>query len=292
MGRITAGVRHTALAERLRFGYGVARLGLLVSAILTALNCIFVVLFNGIFYSGFAFTCPYILISDGLFWTGCLYTPEEYEAYWGMTQTDMIDVIFLYLTIGIALLAVGVLVVCYIFSKRHVGFLIAAVVLLAADKLYALIWVGISVNILPGVMMAAGLFAILIIGIVSHFWLRMLEWTRQVPVSGLSQSAPASEDAVPADSPVLHVADYSEKGKFLMLTSKNDYMIGYRKIGEIRELEIDRKVYDTIDVGKYEQPHELCAYVDGHEIAVGLDMDGTRYLRFDGETVKQRGKRV
>ena len=132
MGRITAGVNTTVKADKLRFGYGVARLGLLVSAIMSALNCLFIIFFNGLYYSGFAFTCPYLLVCDGLFWTGKMYTPDEYYAYWCMTSTDMTDMFYLYMTIGIALFAIGVLVVCYVFSKKYVGFLIAAVVLLAA----------------------------------------------------------------------------------------------------------------------------------------------------------------
>ena len=95
MGRITAGVNATVQADRLRFGYGVARLGLLVSAIMTALNCLFVVLFNGLYYSGFAFTCPYILVCDGLFWTGKMYTPDEYYTYWGLTSANMTDMFYL-----------------------------------------------------------------------------------------------------------------------------------------------------------------------------------------------------
>ena len=291
MGRITAGVRYTAIAERLRFGYGVARLGLLVSAIMTALNCFFITFFNGLYYSGFAFTCPSLLVNDGLFWTGRLYTPEEYYAYWGLTSTDMTDMFFLYMTIGIALLAIGVLVVCYVFSKKYVAFLIAAVVLLAADKLYAFIYLGPSWEILPGIMLAAGLFAVLLIGIVSHFWLRMLEWASE-PISPASLQKSPEIDGEVVDSPVLHVVDYRTKGKILMMTNKNGYLICYRKIGEVRELEINKNVYDTVAVGKYEQPHELCAYLDGHEIAVGMDMDGARYMRFAGETVKKSANGV
>lgn len=284
MGRITAGVNTTVKADKLRFGYGVARLGLLVSAIMTALNCFFITFFNGLYYSGFAFTCPSLLVNDGLFWTGKLYTPEEYYAYWGLTSTNMTDMFYLYMTIGVALLAIGVLVVCYVFSKKYVGFLIAAVVLLAADKLYAFIYLGPSWEILPGIMLAAGLFAVLLIGIVSHFWLRMLEWASE-PISPATSQKPPEMDGEAVNSPVLHTVDYRQKSKILMLKRVEGYMICYRKIGTVRELEIDKKVYDTVDAGKHEQPHELCAYLDGHEITVGLDMDGARYVCFDGETV-------
>ena len=283
MGRITAGVRSTLKADRLRFGYRVARLGLIASTVLCALNCI-ARFFGGFFYSTFTWVFPYAMITDGLFWTGHLYTPGEYQSYWGISSQDFQDPSYLYTMILVALLGLGVLTACCIVSKKHVWGLIVAVSLVVADKLFMLIWYEDSLEFHTDYAMAACLLTVLIIGIVSFFKLRMLEWAGE-PVSLVTSQKPSDIDGEAVDSPVLHTVDYGQKSKILMLKSVQGYMICYRKIGNIRELEINKKVYDTVDAGRYGQPHELCAYVGGHEITVGLDVDGSKYMCFDGETV-------
>ena len=49
MGKITAGAGSTKKAELLRSNYRIARLGLLIATVLSALNCIFA-FFEGVFY--------------------------------------------------------------------------------------------------------------------------------------------------------------------------------------------------------------------------------------------------
>ena len=224
------------------------------------------------------------MITDGLFWTGRLYTPGEYQSYWGISEEDFASNSHLYMMILVALLCLGLLTACCIVSKKHVWGLIAAVPLLVADKLFMLIWYGDALQFHTDYAMTVCMLVVWVIGIVSFFKLRLLEWTGEPVLPATSQKPPEIDGEV-VNSPVLHTVDYGQKGKILMLKSVRGYMICYRKIGSIRELEIDKKVYDTVDAGKYEQPHELCAYVDGHEITVGLDVDGAKYMCFNGEVV-------
>ena len=98
MGRITAGVGSTLKADRLRFGYRMARLGLITSTVLCALNC-FARFFGGFFYSTFTWVFPYAMITDGLFWTGRLHTPGEYQSYWGISEEDFASNSHLYMMI-------------------------------------------------------------------------------------------------------------------------------------------------------------------------------------------------
>ncbi len=290
MGRITAGVNCTVKAERLRFCYRIARLGLITSTVICIINCIFA-FFGGIVYSTFTWVFPFAMINHGLFWTGRLHTPEEYEAYWGITQDQLASPLPLYTMMGVALLAIGILVVCCIFSKKHVGFMIAAIPLAVADKLFMLFWYNDAWQFHTDYVMMVCMVTLWIIGVVSYFKLRTLEWMGESPTSAASQGAPEVDGEV-VNSPVLHVVDYSEKSKILMLKSVSGYMICYRKVGNVRELEIDRKVYDTVDAGRYAQPHELCAYLDGHEIVVGLDTDTMTYMRFDGEVVHRERRGI
>jgi hypothetical protein len=47
-------------------------------------------------------------------------------------------------------------------------------------------------------------------------------------------------------------------------------------------------VYDTVDTGAYEQPHELCAYLEGHEFVVGTGADAQAFIRLDGEVIRKK----
>ena len=54
------------------------------------------------------------------------------------------------------------------------------------------------------------------------------------------------------------------------------------------ELVINGMVYDLLETGLVEPPHELCAYLDGHEIAAGTGADSYAFIRFDGEVLKRK----
>ena len=117
--------------------------------------------------------------------------------------------------------------------------------------------------------------------------------TRGDGTTGEDVTMPAvAEAAQPAqetgNSPVLHPMDYGAKSKILLACDVGAYAICYRRFGSINELAINDMVYDTVDTGKNEQPHELHARLDGHEIAVGLGEDANIYVRFDGEVVKKK----
>ncbi len=285
MGRFTANGRNTVKAEGLRFQYRLSYFCLLTATIFTALNSIFA-FFSGIFYSSFSWVFPYAMITEGLFTTGMMYTPEEYEYYWGMTQDHMQHPGYLYILIGIAVVAVCVLVACCIIARKHVAGLIAATVLLAIDKLFMLLWYEISFQAFFNEFFMSGLLlGLLLMGIVAHYRLKMIDWLSD---DIIPPAVPAAGQEEQQDSPVLHAIDYSLKCKILMIYDVEGYTVCYRKIGTIYELAIDKMVYDTIDAGRHRQPHELNARVNGHDIAVGTSEDATMYIRFDGNVVKKK----
>lgn len=300
MGRIIADASSTMKAEVLRSHYRVARMSLLVAIAFSVLNCIFT-FFGGIFYSAFSFSFPMAMIDNARFWTGQMYSPEEYMQQFNMTQADMLHPEFMLLDGGLALGAIGLVIVCFIFSKKRVGWLIAAAALLGVDILFEIYWYDFSFSYLNEYLLPGCLMAILVVGIVAHYRLKVIEWTSKefspavLPVSEQGVASEAANDAEQAsdmrqthsDTPVLHERDYSVKSKILMIYDIEGYTVCCRRVGNINELIINKMVYDVIDTGRHEQPHELCAWIDGHEIVVGLSISADRYIRFDGEVVKK-----
>lgn len=285
MGRIVAGAGSTKKAEILRTRYCVARMALLVAIVFSVLNCIFS-FFGGVFYSAFSYTFPQAMIDNARFLTGKMYTLEEYEQMFGMTQADFLHPDFMFLDGGFALAAIALLVVCWVLSKKRGGWMIAATVLLGVDMLFEVYWYDIAIGYLAEYVMPGILLAIMIVGIVSFYRLEVMEWTAEVPVPAAVPAAGQGDEARP-DSPVLHAIDYSLKSKILMIYDIQGYTVCYRKIGTIYELAIDKMVYDTVDAGRHRQPHELSARVDGHDIAVGTSTDSRMYICFDGNVVKK-----
>ncbi len=293
MGKLTAGAGSTKKAEILRTRYRVARMSLFTAIVFSVLNCIFT-FFGSLFYSEFSFSFPLAMIDNGRYLTGMMFTPEEYAQMFGMTQADFLHPEFLLLEAGFALLAVAVLVVCWVLSKKQVGALIAAAALLGADMLFEVYWYDFSVHYLAEYLLPGVLMAVLIIGIVSHYRLKFIEWTGDDPAPALAESAgPVAMQAEGAvhtlsASPVLHPMDFGAKSKILLACDVEAYAICYRRLGTVNELAINNMVYDTVDTGRHEQPHELSACVDGHEIAVGLGEDANIYVRFDGGIIKKK----
>lgn len=305
MGKITAGAGSTKKAELLRYKYRLARLVLLISTVFGGLNAAFVLVDQAIFYARFAFVLPYGLMLDCLFWTGKLYTPAEYEAYFGMTSADFLHQDAIYLYAVCALVAVAVLLVCWALSKKHAWALIVGCALMALDCVFVISFLGLSLNVVTELVMHVLMLVVMVVGIVAHYRLKFMEWMGEdVPIEELAPVPTAVTAAFEAgeaavihaeppmqeigDSSALHPMDFGAKSKILLACDVGEYAICYRRLGSINELAINNMVYDTVDTGRHEQPHELHARLDGHDIAVGLSKDGNIYVRFDGEIVKKK----
>ena len=282
MGKVTAGAGSTKKAEILRMRYRAARMSLFILTAFSAINIFFVLIAHVTVYAPFSVTLPYGLVLLGLFWTGKLYTPEEYDAYFGMTPEELLSSDVIYIYIGCALVVLAVLVVCWALSKKHAWALIAGCALMALDTVSVPVFLGVDLNRgLTELLMHALAVGIMIAGIVAHYKLRIVEWMSEDPVRD------ADNTAAHPDTPALHAIDYSAKGKIIMIYDIEGYTVCYRRVGRIYELAVNKMVYDTVDAGPYEQPHELCAYVEGHEIMVGTSAD-TAYIRFDGEVIRKK----
>ncbi|MBQ7378511.1 MAG: hypothetical protein IJW70_12290 [Clostridia bacterium] len=304
MAKFTTGARSMTKGELYESQYNSARVNLLIAVAFTVLNCVLAV-FGGSTYFLFSCTFPYTMVSEGAFWTGIMLSAEEY-AEMGVTQADMMPMWFLYVMLVPAVIAVGLYVLCWALSKKRVGWMIAATVLFVIDTLFLILYYGVHVDLIMDYLFHAWVLFILIRGVIAHFRLKEVkaqaaEFSGEafVPVPEQSTEevqmqqdgdAAQSEQSEPtkANSPALHMADFSTKNRVLLQYQVEGYDICYRRVGKVNELVVNSMVYDLLDTGVAEFPHELSCMLDGHEIKAGFGADSHSYIVFDGEVVKRK----
>ena len=246
-------------------------------------------------YFLFSCTFPYAMVSEGAFSAGIMFSPEEY-AEMGYAEADLLPIWFFFILLVPALVALGVYLLCWALSKKRVGWLIAATVAFVLDTLFLIFWYGFAPDMIIDYLFHAWALFLLIRGCLAHFKLKAVqaqaaevsgENFEEVPESLAEEQAQAYASA-PVDSPALHAADFSVKSRVLLEYREKAYDICYRRVGKVNELVVNGMVYDILDTGRVEHPHELCAIVDGHEIVAGYGADSRMYIRFDGEVLVKK----
>ena len=301
--------------------YHGARANLLIALIFTVINCVLAVV-GGSTYFLFSCSFPYAMASDGAFWTGLMYSAEEYAEY-GLTEADMMPIWYLYIMLVPAVISVVVYLLCWIFSKKRVGWLIAATVLFVLDTLFLILYYGVDVSFIMDYVFHAWVLFILIRGIIAHFRGKNAETETEEPMGipedpadeyyspkepsqatdfqtesdasdssdNISEQYSAQqvyEDDVPAkapNSPILHMADFSAKSRVLLQQTVQGYDVCYRKVGKVYELVINSMVYDVSEAGMGNRVHELSCMLDGHEIKAGTGADSHMYIKMDDVNV-------
>ncbi len=293
MARYTYGTHSMTKGERYAAHYNSARANLLVAMVFTLLNSV-LSLIGGNMYFLFSCSFPYTMVSYGAFWSG-IYPPEVYQEL-EVPESDLLPLWFLFVLLVPAVLALGAYLLCWIFSKKHVGWMIAATVLFVLDSLFLILWYQPAADMIMDYLFHAWVLFFFIRGCISYFKLKEVN-ALAAEVSGEAfeeipeQVAEAQAQAyagTKANTPVLHAADFGVKSRVLLEHKEQNYDICYRRVGKVNELIINGMVYDLLDTGRMEQPHELCAYVDGHEIAAGFGADSRMYIRFDGDILKKK----
>ncbi len=193
MGRFTAGGRSLTKQELYRSHYNGARINLLIAVAFTLINCA-LIFAGGSTYFLFSCSFPYAMTFEGAFWTWKAFSPEEY-AELGWTQANMLPDAFLYIMLVIAAVAVGLYVLCWFLSKKHVGWMIAAAALFVVDTVFLILYYGVSVDFLMDYLFHAWVLFILIRGIVSYYRAKQLEHAASfvgaeaIAAFGMKQSA-------------------------------------------------------------------------------------------------------
>lgn len=167
---------------------------------------------------------------------------------------------------------------CWIFSKKQVGWMVAALVYFSIDTLLLLflcISSGTVVNSLLDLFFHAWVLYYLILGVRSGFKLKKLPADEPIVMTTEGTTACESADGTdnaPAvdDSPILRVAGTEEKIKVHAEANWNGHTIIYRKYGKnTEELVVDGYVYAEYVFRGLAKPNTMTAVVGGLRISAG-----------------------
>ena len=238
--------------------YKIARTNLLLMLIFTVLNILLLFTESDMMWL-FSATIPY------------------YAAIFGIISEDMAFLIVNLVIAGICLLAY---LICWIFSKKHYGFMIAALVMFALDTL-----------VLVGLGLLDGQFSG-VVDVACHAWVLYyliigVKFGRQVKT--LPEDAVDADPDLPLQESVsLRYADREVKHRVFLEAEVSGCRICYRRVKKVNELVVNNHVYAEMEM-VIEPTHMLTAVVNGHLIQVGYESAGSySYINVDGIQVAKK----
>lgn len=175
----------------------------------------------------------------------------------------------------------------WFFSKKHYGWMIAALVLFAIDTLFLIgisYWIGDFSGIFDFLIHAWVLYY-LIIGVVSGVKLKkMPEPIIEVEAEQETENISVSQSD---NSVYKRMADLDVKARILLETTVLGHNVCYRRVKRTNELVIDGYVYDDVEM-LIEPAHSLTAVIDGHTIVAGFDGVIKSYILLDGQEIAKK----
>lgn len=205
--------------------------------------------------------------------------------------------------VGIAIAVVILLVyfLCWLFSKKHYGWMIAALVLFGIDTLcmIGMYWIAQDFSGILDIVIHAWVMYYLIVGV--RYGAQLKQLPAEAPVADVqttytqTHAAEQVEDAAPNTSAVnghsnstpLRRMDMEAKARVLAETDAFGHHICYRRVKRVNELIVDNYVYADVEM-MIESAHALNAVVDGHVIQAGFDGAAHSFIRVDGETFAKK----
>lgn len=180
----------------------------------------------------------------------------------------------------IAAIMLAVYFLCWLLSKKRVGWLITALVLMILDTL-ALIGFYLMASEISGILdfvFHAMIIYYLAAGISSTKKLKNLPPEEPVIV----------DPEVPlANSVPLRRVEEGEKARVLLESTYGTYRVVYRQVKSMNQLVINDYIYDEVKL-VIEPAYSLSARIDGHEFTVGYDGRNTSYFLVDGNEVAKK----
>lgn len=236
-------------------GYRMARIDLLLVIILTVINIV-------------------LLVSDSqttmLFSAFVPYFAVAIAVYDGAAWFLQGSLIFAFIVLALYLL-------CWFFSSKHYGWLIAALVLFAVDTL--------AVVFYYWGMWSYGIFDMLIHAAVLYYLFRGVRCGRYL--RRLPQDVPEETTVCIENTAPIRRAEDAAEAAVLAQAETSIGFVCYRTVDKVYELVINGFVYAEAEL-LMETAHELRAIYDGHFVQAGL-MAGSaiRYINLDGNRIAQ-----
>lgn len=254
--------------------YKSARNNLLLMIGFTVINIVLLVVDAGVMFL-FSATIPY------------------YATLFGMMVDNVAAMTALFLVAAFSIIAY---LVCWIFSKKHFGWMIGALVLFVVDTVamgrIALSMMDISAII--DVAFHAWVIFYLVMGISNGSKLRNLpkeEIEQAQSEFNYEDYAQAPSEAPNAqtngNTATLRMADMDVKARILLETDANGKHIVYRRVKRTNELVIDGYVYDELEA-LVESAHTLSATIDGNLYQVGFDGAAQSFAKVNGEKIAKK----
>lgn len=221
----------------------------------------------------------YFVFSDYLAYYAAAYGSFGYAAS-GM-------IAYLVVGCGAAALILLPYLLCWIFSKKRRGWLIAALVLFIIDTLLV-VWDALAfmdISYLLDVALHIWLVVELILG-VSVGKQAIAEMNEPKPAVQDTEFHDASTGQLP-DTPCLGEPQQARKYRVLMQAEHGGRTIEVRRSYGLTELVIDGRLYGTQE-GVMEAPYEIAAQVGGHRIATVLNPSGVQTIEVDGSVIAKK----
>lgn len=196
-----------------------------------------------------------------------------------------------FMIIGAVIAAFIILVylMCWMFSKKHYGWMVAALVMFVLDTLflgYLYIFVIGDFSGILDVVIHVFVLYYLVIGVINGKRLKTLPPDRPETQSENAENSEFSDTSFSENSSPIRIAEDTKHRVFLECDELG-HNICYRRVGKVNELVIDGHVYAEIEM-LLETPHELCAMIGGHKVAVGFRANSFCYISVDGNDVKKK----
>lgn len=241
--------------ERLQKKYDSARSNLLLAIVLTVVNIV-------LFFTG----------------SGTMLLFSVSVPYYAVIFGDVFGIA----PVGVCF-AVVVLVayfLCWLLSKKRVGWLIAALVLFLIDTL-AMAGMYMLIEDTSGIM-----DGLIHIWVLYYLFAGVSAHGKQKKLPSVSKM-PAEEEALPDYSTPLRRAEEDVKCRVLLESEYDGHRVCYRRVKRVNELVIDGQVYDEYEA-LVELPHTLTARLAGHTYEVGCSENSRTFFNVDGEQIESK----
>lgn len=169
---------------------------------------------------------------------------------------------------------------CWVLSKKHTGWLVAALVLIIIDTL-ALVAFYLLAGEISGILdfvFHAMIIYYLAVGISSSKKLKNMPVEEPV----ITENQQPMLSSVP-----LRRIDEEEKCRVLLEGNYGTYRVVYRRIKSTNQLVINNYIYDEVTM-VIETAHTLSARLDGHDFVVGYDGRNYSYFLVDGNEIAKK----
>ncbi len=169
---------------------------------------------------------------------------------------------------------------CWLFSKKHVGWLIAALVLMIMDTLAL-----IAFYMLAGEI--SGILDFIFHALIIYYIASGISSAKKLKNLPPEEPVMFEPNGLKQNSTPLRRIEEDEKCRVLLESTYGTYHVVYRRVKKMNQLVINHYIYDEVEF-TIEPAHTLSACLDGHEFVVGYDGRSSSFFHLDGNEIARK----